>query len=154
MRHPFFAIAFTSLAIACSSTSSGGSGSGLQSVDATSTCNRLINECKQAIPQDQCQTTFSVIRVSQACVDKFNSATCDELAQAASGTEDTCFPPCTAKSTQHCVGDGTINICSNEGRTLVADCAETCKTAGKTYTGTCGLSFGAQTADKDKCWCQ
>lgn len=147
---------FALVGLACSSTSSGsGGGSGLVTIDTASVCGRLINECHQTISQAQCEQTFGIVRVSQACVDKFNSATCEEIGQTGSDFDETCFPNCDAKGTQTCNGDGTVTICSDEGRTLIGDCAATCqKILNKSYSGTCGKSFGGQTSDKDKCWCQ
>lgn len=150
-------LAFASVLFACSSSSTGsGAGGGAHGnpVDAPSVCNRLVGECKQPITQAQCEQTFGVLLVSADCQAKFNSATCEEINQSGSGFDETCFPDCTAPSTQTCNGDGTITICSDEKRTLVADCAATCKSVSKTYSGTCGKSFGAQTATSDKCWCQ
>ena len=146
------------LLIACSSSTSG-SGSDRASLDANALCDKLINECKQTITPASCDLVLSVMRVTPECATKINAASCDVLAVSFNGNDDECFPPCTTPGTQSCNGDGTLTTCSNSSRTLVLDCAATCQKATnppKTFSGTCGTSFGAQQSDdgKEKCWCQ
>ena len=154
------AIVLSAVLFACSSTSSGtgGAGSNRVALDATTLCNKLIDECKQTITQETCDRAFAVMRVTPECSTKLSASTCDELKTTFDGTDETCFPACTAPDTQSCNGDGTITSCSDAGRTLVLDCQATCEKASnppKSFTGTCGLSHnGQQSSDgKEKCWC-
>lgn len=159
MRARFASLALTAVLFACSSSTSGsgGGGSNAVAIDTAKVCDKLLNECKQSLTQAQCEQTFGILRVSADCAAKFDSATCAEISQSGSDFDEACFPNCTAPGTQTCNGDGTITICSDESRTLVADCAATCQKATNpptTFSGTCGKTFGAQSADRDKCWCQ
>jgi hypothetical protein len=156
MRFLAVTSALASLVVACSSSSTPtGSSSDRVAIDTTSACNKMINECKQAITQADCELSFEFLRVTPECANLFNTASCQDLTANGSSFEDTCFPKCTTPGSQTCNGDGTITICSDQSRTLIGDCAATCqKVLNKSYSGTCGTSYAGQTSDKDKCWCQ
>lgn len=146
--------------LACSSSTSGsGGGSNRVGVDSASLCDKLINECKQSITPASCDVVLSVVRVTPECATKLGSAACDVLNASFAGNDDECFPSCTNPGGQTCNGDGTITTCSTSSRSFVLDCEATCQKVSnppKTFSGTCGTSFGAQQSEdgKEKCWCQ
>ena len=160
MRNLVFSCIAGVLLIACSSSTSGSGGGGNRaSLDAGALCDKLINECKQAITPAQCDLVLSVVRVTPECATKINASSCEALNASLNGQDDECFPACTTPGGQTCNGDGTITTCSSSSRTLILDCAATCQKATnppKTFSGTCGTSFnGQQSGDgEEKCWCQ
>lgn len=146
--------------LACSSSTSGSGGaSNRTALNAGALCDKLINECKQSITPASCDLVLSVVRVTPECATKINSASCEVLNTSFNGQDDECFPACTNPGGQTCNGDGTITTCSSSSRTLILDCAATCQkatTPPKTFSGTCGTSFGNQHSQdgEEKCWCQ
>lgn len=132
----------------------GGSGSSRRPINAEKLCSRLVNECKQATTEDACRRQFVAVLVTGTCADALSAATCAELLAPRSIVLDTCFPPC-GGTLASCNGDGSITICTSAGTTNVLDCEDACRADGnRAYSGTCGLSFGAQVSNAPQCWCQ
>lgn len=142
-----------------SSSSSGATlppGSGTSSrrpINAEKLCSRLVTECGQPVTMEDCERQFTAILVTGTCADALSSASCAELTSSTSYVQDACFPPCTG-TLATCNGDGSITICTTAGTTNVLDCEDACKADGaRAYSGTCGLSYGAQVSDRPQCWC-
>ncbi|MBX3213006.1 MAG: hypothetical protein KF850_13295 [Labilithrix sp.] len=138
-----------------SGASSGASGSsGRRPINADKLCTRLVTECGQAVTMDVCRRQFTAILVTGACADVLATASCADLTTSSSPALETCFPAC-AGTLASCNDDGSITICTAAGTTNVLDCEEACKADGaRVYTGTCGLSHGAQISDTPQCWCR
>jgi hypothetical protein len=147
------------LLVACSSTTTGtGTSAARQAVDADSLCDRMVNDCQVTTKtKEECVDIYSLVRVSQACLDALKAASCEDLGDNGSATSDVvknCFPSCSGGA-DSCNGDGTITHCG-DGKAVTLDCAGVCDQAGKEYSGTCGTSFGEQASSDGnaKCWCK
>jgi hypothetical protein len=144
-----------------SSGTNGGGGGGGTALDANSFCDKDVTQCKDtSVTLDQCKKTFAAFRVSQACLDALPNADCNQFTGTDRTLFNTCFPSCDTAGTS-CNGDGTATVCapltSGGGNArVVVDCAGLCQANNRTYTGTCGKTFGSQTSTtgKDQCWCQ
>lgn len=137
-----------------SSSSSSGGTPGRRPINSEKLCTRLIDECKQVVTMADCQLQFTALLVSGACADALSSASCAELTSSTSSVLETCFPRCSG-TLASCNGDGSITICTSAGTTNVLDCEAACKADGnRAYSGTCGLSYGAQVSDRPQCWCK
>jgi hypothetical protein len=127
---------------------------GLQSVDATTLCARLIDQCGQSLAPQSCQQNFQALRVTPACNTALASAPCSDLTNSSSTTMASCFPPCSGTLAQ-CNADGTLTVCTTEGTTEVHDCQSACVAQGYTrWTGVCDTTYMGQASDRPQCWCQ
>ena len=132
------------LAVACSSSSSGGGGF------ASQFCSK-VSSCGSSVPL--CQGEFSALVLSSSCQQMLENLSCAEIAAPTPPSWwSSCFPPCTTTASA-CNSDGTVTECSN-GTTYTIECAGVCSALSLTYTGTCAMSYGAQTATTPKCWCK
>jgi len=137
-----------------SSSSSSGGTSTRRPINSEKLCTRLIEECGQVVTMEDCKRQFVAILVTGACADALATGSCADLTSSTSPIISTCFPPCSG-TLSTCNGDGSVTICTTSGTTNVLDCEEACKADGaRAYSGTCGLSFGAQVSDRPQCWCQ
>lgn len=135
-------------------SSSSGSTPGRRPINSEKLCTRLIEECGQVVTMEECKRQFVAVLVTGACADALATGSCADLTSPTSPILSTCFPPCDG-TLATCNGDGSITICTAAGTTNVLDCEEACKADGaRAYSGTCGLSFGAQVSDRPQCWCQ
>ena len=119
------------------------------SIDAPALCHLFTTDCSRKTGQtfDECVTIYGATRVPPACRDTLAAYTC-ETAQ----TElDACWPPCSGLDAE-CDGPNIIE-CSSSGRRYTYDCHGVCATQGKTWSGTCGVSYENQTAGRATCWC-
>ncbi len=120
-------------------------------VDAVAFCELFVNTCKSPdVGVDTCVSTYRAARVTRACAERFPTLTCEALTAEFS---DLCYPPC-ERVAPVCNESGSITVCGETGRFYTFDCAATCASRGKTWSGTCGTTFGAQTEADAKCWCQ
>lgn len=102
----------------------------------------------------QCVKSFGILRVTPACIDGINRASCAELGAAQSTVLSTCFPPCTG-TLATCNTDGTLTFCSLAGTTQVADCQASCIADGfSVWTGVCGTTYQGEVAERAQCWCK
>lgn len=140
-----------------SSSSGGGSGEGgtsLLSIDAQKLCTRLIGECKQAITNPECVKRFGVLRITPRCGALIDGASCADLGSTTSTVTATCFPPCSGQLAR-CNGDGTITLCTADGKQETVDCAASCISDGyASWTGECGTTYQGQAAAQAQCWCR
>ncbi|MFO0735815.1 MAG: hypothetical protein U0270_08045 [Labilithrix sp.] len=163
MQRLGWAVAVATIMMACSSsddsggTSSGGAtgpdptGSTKDYVqpDANKVCTLLTcpSSSPQTTTQDECLKTYTAARIPPSCKDGLESATCDSPASVVSD----CFPSCTG--TESSCDGRNVTTCAN-GRQYTFECGGVCATQNKTWTGTCGLTYGGVTAQTVKCWCQ
>lgn len=156
----YVVLGFNAVALwACSSSSSSSSNS--VAIDANALCNEIVNQCNVTTDGtlEQCSAALSENRVTQACANLVKTATCDDLSNANSTLNTTCFPSCSDPGAYHCNGDGTITECAAEadggtGRSRTLDCNAVCANEqGTTYTGACGTSYQTHASPHDICWC-
>jgi hypothetical protein len=128
--------------IACTNTVEGGSESlptndATEQIDADKLCD-LLMQCTAGteLTLEECRRNFKVARFTAACADAVADVT------SCSGGATTCN------------SDGTVTGCTANGRAVTADCAAGCASENMTWTGACGTSFGGETAESVKCWCE
>lgn len=130
----------------------GGGGGGRVSIASpTRLCQLLVEECQVLTSSvAQCASTYGALRVSQACADSIEGATCDDIETI----QATCLPPC-ATSKGSCNDDGTLTACV-EGVTYTFDCKALCRVNGTTYSGVCGMENPGtgEASTINDCWCQ
>lgn len=161
----FTRTAGAAMILACSSTTTVTGTTGRVALDGDILCTRA-KACGDAgvsaSSTDNCIKAFKLLRVTPACADALNAATCEELQADHPAFEPTCFPSCSEKNTT-CNGDSTITSCSASEsnptvfKLYVFDCNETCTSVlggASTWSGTCGKTYSGQTGASDKCWCK
>ncbi len=131
--------------------------------DGTTICDKAVNQCGLGTygSIDQCHGKLAALRVTKACADGLKTASCDELSDAGSAVQSSCFPSCDNAGTYACIfGGRAITDCqeqvsgSDAGILYTYDCEGICKLQGATgYSGTCGTSYQEQTQDHAVCWC-
>ncbi len=141
-----------------SSASGGASGAELVPIEVSSFCDRLANTCGAGITVEECIQNYTPMRVTSECVDAMASATCEDLLADESVSGNICFPSCSVEENT-CNDDGTITRCFPAGGSLhafVMDCADVCASTdvAPAWTGVCGKTYGQQTSELDKCWCE
>lgn len=152
---------FVVAALGCSSSSSGGGGSG--SGDVSAFCQKAVScgqkdSTGQPITQSACEAQFQGWIPPSTCVGAVQSASCADLNSPTppQALKDACFPTCTTIGAATCSGDQTrITDCQSLGN-FTFDCSAVCTRAGKTYTGSCGTTYGGQTSSTGQpvCWCK
>jgi hypothetical protein len=157
------AVATCLLVAACSSSSGGGGGAGSGNDFASQICAKL-SSC--SFPVSNCQAAFAAVVLSSSCQSTLLNASCSDLgASPPPASLLACIPNCTGTMTctgssasvtnSTCNGDGTVTECTN-GSQFTYSCDGVCAAEGKTYVGTCALTYNGQSSPSGcpSCWCQ
>lgn len=133
-------------------TSSGNGGAARVAItNVEHLCELLVEQCQLvSVSMAECVSTYELVRVSEACLERAEAATCDDIADVRSY----CFPPC-AGGKGSCNDDGSLTTCAN-GATVTLDCEAGCAAQGMSYSGSCGLEspITGESSTTNDCWCQ
>lgn len=156
------ALAVLSLA-ACSSSSSATTPTTTASADVTTFCTKAVScglddSNGVLLTQQSCLKEFEGWLPPATCASQFAAAQCSDIAGGTSvgvALQNLCEPPCSPASTSTCNG-AQITECTSAGATVVFDCNGVCAGQLQTYTGTCGVTYNAQTSASGQpvCWCK
>ncbi len=119
------------------------------SIDAPALCRIFVTDCPSKLSQtfDECVKIYEATRVDPECKHTLDALTC----ASTQADLEACWPECNGLVAE-CDGPHIIE-CSSSGRRYTYDCNGVCATQGKTWSGTCGVSYKNQTAGRATCWC-
>ena len=149
-------------AAGCSSSGSAGNITGAGD-DLASFCQKTA-QCGtkdiagESFTQDECEVILAGWIPPPGCASAVQQAACSDFNQywpnLSASIKGICAPSCLTEKPAVCNTDQTqITKCDPSDGLRTFDCASYCSAIKKSYSGTCGTSYGGQTSTVDKCWC-
>jgi hypothetical protein len=157
MRLRQFASAIVLLGGGVLACSSGDRGADTPASDVSAICEHFVScgvpdSLGAPLTQAKCEADNAGWIPGAGCVLAYEKAACADLyGEPPAPVIAACYPKCT---TTTCSPDQKmITSCGNIGAATY-DCKTSCERNGKTYSGTCGTTYGGQTsAGGPMCWC-